>query len=488
LTIDERENLAKRGTKNPQAFEAYLRGRYHFNAFTEEGFAKAIVAYTEAVAHDENYALAYAGIADYYNWLGVFGVLPAQECFQAAIASATKAIEFDDELAEAHASLGFAAVAGNYDWATGEQECRRALELNPKNSTAHVWYSMQLFMEGRFDEGLRHARRGIKFDPLSSFNQHNLGWGFYFARRFDESIRQYQKVVVDNPNYPLGFYGLSWGLRIEKRFTESIEASSRAVELSDNSLFMLTCHGQTLAAAGKHQEAEEILGELEKLSETRFISPYQIAIIYAFLGDKEKTFENLEKSFAARESWTAWMGVEPAFDFVQTEPRYLNLLEQTRNPLFFRADTLDKNLTDYTTQKNLLITNPDSAAEKIPSADKKPNEKPRYFYPTLIGAAVLLAAIVVFTAFHFSNSNQNSNQSVVLLQLVKPKAVAVAVLPFATTGAKDDNEQFLGVGTADLVTSKLSQINQLNVRSASSLRRYLKAEKIAARHRARNRG
>ena len=483
LTIAERENLAKRGTENPQAFEAYLRGRYHWNTFTEDGFAKAIVAYTEAVAHDENYALAYAGIADYYNWLGVFGVLPAQECFQAALASAEKAIEIDDELSEAHAALGFAAVAGNLDWARGERACRRALELNPKNSTAQVWYSIQLFMEGRFDEGLRHARRGIKFDPLSSFNQHNLGWGLYFARRFDESIRQYQKVVAENPNYPLGFYGLSWSLRYQKRFPEAIEAAKRAVELSDNSPFMLISYSQTLAAAGNRNEAEKILSELEKLSESRFISPYHLAIIYSFLGDKDKALENLEKSLAERESWAAWMGVEPAFDFLQSDPRFRNLLEQTKNPLFYQAETIiASNLTDAPTLKNLLITNPDSKAEKLPHSAKTSIKKSRFFYTAIIGAVVLVAALIGFTVLKFKNSEQNygtNDKSVILPESPKSKAVAVAILPFATTGAKNDNDQFLGVGTADLVTSKLSQINALNVRSASSVRRYLKSDKPA---------
>src|SRR5205085_2098749 len=161
LTGEERRRLNKRATDDAEAFEAYLRGRYHWNTFTEEGFAKAIVAYHEAIAHDPNYSLAYAGIADYYNWLGVFGILPAQECFQSAIEAAKKAIELDRNLSEAHAALGFAAVGGLYDWEQGEKSCLRALELNPNNSTAHVWYSIQLFMEGRFNEGLEHARMGI---------------------------------------------------------------------------------------------------------------------------------------------------------------------------------------------------------------------------------------------------------------------------------------------------------------------------------------
>ncbi len=138
LTGEERRQLKKRGTDDPEAFEAYLRGRYHLNTFTEEGFAKAIVAFHQAVSLDPQYALPYAGIADYYNWLGVYGVLPSNECYRAAIEAATKAIELNSELSEAYAALGFAVLVGNYDWARGEEACRRAIELNPHNAQAHV--------------------------------------------------------------------------------------------------------------------------------------------------------------------------------------------------------------------------------------------------------------------------------------------------------------------------------------------------------------
>src|SRR5205085_7761686 len=160
LTGEERRRLNKRATDDAEAFEAYLRGRYHWNTFTEEGFAKAIVSYHQAIACDPNYALAYAGIADYYNWLGVYGVLPPHECFSAAIAAATKAIAINSQLSEGYAALGFAVLAGDYDWARGEAACRRAIDLNPHNAQAHVWYSLQLTMEGRFEEGIAEAKRG----------------------------------------------------------------------------------------------------------------------------------------------------------------------------------------------------------------------------------------------------------------------------------------------------------------------------------------
>jgi serine/threonine protein kinase/Tfp pilus assembly protein PilF len=336
LSGDEREKLARRPTDNAAAFEAFLRGRYHFNTFTEEGFAKAIVAYNQAIALDPNYALAYAGIADYYNWLGVYGVLPAQECFQAAKHNSLQAIELNENLSEAHAALGFAALAGDYDWKRGEEACRRALDLNPHNAQAHVWYSLQLFMEARFDEGEYHARRGIDLDPLTPFNVYNLAWCLYFARRYEDSIRQYEKTIAENPLYGIAYYGLSWTLRKIGRCEEALNASRRAVELSgEDSLFNLAQYGQTLACAGEREEAEAVLARLAAAE--RFVSPYHTAIIYCFLGDKEKTFEYLERSYEAKEAWLVWAGVEPIFDDLRTDERFKNILRRINYPRLYET-------------------------------------------------------------------------------------------------------------------------------------------------------
>ncbi|NOT63579.1 MAG: protein kinase [Acidobacteria bacterium] len=332
LTGEERRQLKKRGTDNPAAFEAYLRGRYHLNTFTEEGFAKAFVAYNQALAIDPSYALPHAGIADYYNWLGVYGVLPPHECYRAARAAAGKAIALDSELSEGYAALGFAALVENYDWARGEAACRRALELNPHNAQAHVWYSLQLTMEGRFEEGLQHARRGLALDPLTPFNGHNLGWCLYFTRRLDESIAQYRRVLDAHPLYPMAHYGLSWTLRLTGRTEEALREAKRWVELSNEGPLVLLLYGQALAAAGQRAEAETILDKLMTVATERHVSFYLVALIHRFLGNEEKTLECLERAYREREAWLVWLGVEPAFDGLRENPRFSALLQQTNNP------------------------------------------------------------------------------------------------------------------------------------------------------------
>ncbi len=339
LTGEERRRLKKRGADDPEAFEAYLRGRYHLNTYTEEGFAKAIVAFHQAASLDPHYALPHAGMADYYNWLAVYGVMPPNECYRAAIAAAVKAIELNSELSEAYAALGFSALVGNYDWARGEEACRRAIELNPHNAQAHVRYSLQLTMEGRFDEGLSHAKRGLELDPLTPFNAHNLGWCLFHARRFDDSIAQYRRVIAAHPLYPLAHYGLSWTLRYLGEHQEALSEAKRSVELSNESPMLMFLYGQAQAAAGLRREAEETVAKLTALAAERHVSFYNVALIHCFLGEREKAFECLERAHAERDPWLVWLGVEPMFDSMRDDPRFTALLQKTNNPAAALAET-----------------------------------------------------------------------------------------------------------------------------------------------------
>ena len=336
LTGGELQEFGKRGTEVPEAFEHYLRGRYHFNSFTEDGFAKAFVSFHTAIAADPNYAHAYAGLADYYNWLGIIGVLPPQECFQPAIQAATKAIEIDDGLSEGHASLGFSLHAGNYEWSKAEHHLRRAMELNPSNANAYVWYSIVLITERRFDEGLDFARRGAEIDPLTPFNHHNIGWGLYFARRFEDAAEQYRRVVAEFPTYSFGYYGLSKIHRITGDTRLAIAESDRAKELMDNSVFSLLAEAECYAADGQVDVAKAKIAELEAMSAERYVSPYQLALAYCYLDERDMALGALERAVEIREAWLNWMGVEPAFDSIRHDRRFDAILEKIGYRMFFK--------------------------------------------------------------------------------------------------------------------------------------------------------
>ncbi|MDX6269084.1 MAG: eukaryotic-like serine/threonine-protein kinase [Acidobacteriota bacterium] len=332
LTGDEREQLAKRGTDNAEAFEVYLRGRYHWNTFNEEGFAKAITCYYRAIALDPDYAAAYTGIADYYNWIGIYGVMPPEECSAAAKEAGARALELDETLPDAHTAYGFAVHTHDLDWDTPIAHFQRARELNPHHAAAHLWQGTQLVMEGSFDSGLPLVRRALELDPLTLFNQHMLGFCLFYARRFDESLAIYREMIETASMHGLGYFGYSWVLGHLGRHEEAIDAAVKAIEFSGPSPFITATLGSAYAAAGRMQEARHVLGELEELAAKRYVSPYYLAIVYSQLGDYERAFQLLEQSFADREAWIVWLGVQPQFDPLRSDARFAALVRRTKNP------------------------------------------------------------------------------------------------------------------------------------------------------------
>ncbi|MBA2341171.1 MAG: protein kinase [Pyrinomonadaceae bacterium] len=326
LTTGERQRLSVRGTNNIEAYEAYLRGRYHWNTFTEEGFAKALTCYYRAIALDPDYALAYTGIADYYNWIGVYAVLPFAESSAAAKEAATKAVELDDTLAEAHSALGFSLLVHDFDWRTADAHHQRAFALNPNYAVGVLWYGYQLTMQGRFEEGIIKARRALELDPFSAFFRHSLGWSYYHARRFEESIAENRKLVAAEPNYAVGHYLFSWLLRHVGAYEEAISEAEKAVALFGRVPYVLTGLGATYAAAGKTGEAQQVLNEINELAKYRYVSPYHLALLYLNLGDKERAFNELERAYAIKDGWLVWLNVEPQLDPLRADARFVNLL------------------------------------------------------------------------------------------------------------------------------------------------------------------
>lgn len=328
MTADERERLAKRGTDNPEAYEAYLRGRFHFNSMTEDGFAKALAAYERAVQLDPSYSLAHTGIADYYYFLAVWGVMASDKCLAECEAAARRAVEIDPDLAEAHAALGF-ALSGRFKWEEGERHVLRALEISPNSALAHLRYGNHLVQQGFVEEAIQHARRSLELDPLSPIYQFSIGWGLYFARRFDECLEQYQSMIAAHPLNPMAYFGLAWVARHVGLHDEALSAMKRAEELSNGSFMMTTARGQAYAAAGMRREAEQVLENIVALRAASYVIPYHVALIYHFLGDKEKTLLALEEAFEQRDLWLVWIGVEPAFDNLCSDTRFQRLLELT---------------------------------------------------------------------------------------------------------------------------------------------------------------
>jgi TolB-like protein/Flp pilus assembly protein TadD len=332
LTGEEQRELSKRGTESPEAYEAYLRGRFYWNTFTEEGFAKALVSYSRAIAIDPTYAAPYGGIADYYNWLGVYGVMPFAECSAAAKEAARKAVELDPTSAEAYTALGFATVTHDFDWTSAERQHLRAIELNPKYATAHQWYGFHLAMEARFDEAVSEMLRARALDPLTPSIMQALGWCYYQARRHDDALNAYRRLLEIEPNFAYGLATYSWTLRSVGEHEEAVRMMQKAVAISGGGQFFQTNLAAAYAAAGREAEAREILAQLEEVAATHYVSPYHLAIIHLRLGERERALSLLEQAYATGDGWLVWLGVEPELDALRDDPRFENLLRRTNNP------------------------------------------------------------------------------------------------------------------------------------------------------------
>jgi serine/threonine-protein kinase len=350
LTGEEQKRLTRRSTENPEAYQFYLKGRYCWNKRTPEGFRKAIEHFEEAIEIDHLYAAAYAGLADSYNMLGTYSALAPREAFPRAKAAAKRALEIDDTLAEAHTSLGYVENSYDWDWMGAEFEFKRAIELNPSYATAHYWYAItHLAAMGRLNEAKSELTQAKELDPLSLIIGTNLGWLSYFARQYDRAIEQYQKTIELDANFGVAYYKLGQAYERKGLPEEAIVQYRKALYLSINSPGIMSALGHACAQAGKPEEARHVLDELNEMSKQRYVSPYFIAEVYRGLGELDKTFEWLEKAVADRSDWLVWIGVEPAFDDLRSDPRFVNLLQriglssaQTQPVLDLSAQSLEQ--------------------------------------------------------------------------------------------------------------------------------------------------
>lgn len=333
LTGSEQNQLNKRGTDNPEAFEAYLRGRYYWNTFSQKGLAKAFEYYSRAISIAPDYALAYSGMADYYNWIGINAVQPFAETSSAAKEYAIKAITFDPTLAEGYSALGFAVLAKDFDWKAAESHYKRALNLKPNYAIGHLWYCQFLTVAGRFDEAVKEGERAYELDSLTPIIQLGLSWTYFYARRYDESIKAARRLVANEPNYGIGYVFMSLALFQTGRYDEAIEARKKCAELLGRTPYTLNWLAAAYAADKQVDKATELLKEIEILSAKYYVSPYLTATVYCNLGEKERALELLEKALEIRDGRLLWLGVDPQFDSLRGNERFENILRATNNPV-----------------------------------------------------------------------------------------------------------------------------------------------------------
>lgn len=323
------QRLIKRHTRNAQAYQLYLKGRYHWNKRNEEGVRKGIDYLQQAIDADPLYAQAYAGLADCYIVLGApLNALPPKEAFSHAKAAATKALEIDDTLAEAHATLGVVKQRFEWDVEGAAQEFRRAIELNPAYATAHQWYAINFEILGQPDADLAEAQRAYEIDPLSIIINARVGHAYYYARRYDEAIEQYKKTLELDPNFAIAHSRLGWAYTQKGMHREAIEEFLRANTLTGESPETVAALKQAFAKFGMRGYWGKVLELEQEKAKHRYVSAYEIAVLYARLGKKEQAFDWLDKAYEERSSALVYLKVDPSFDSLRQDSRFTDLLRR----------------------------------------------------------------------------------------------------------------------------------------------------------------
>jgi serine/threonine protein kinase/tetratricopeptide (TPR) repeat protein len=329
LTGEEKKRLTKRATGNKEAYQLYLQGRYWWNKRTEEGLNKGIEYYQQAIGKDPTYALAYAGLSDSYTSVAIFGFVPPNEAFPRAKEAALKALEIDDTLAEAHASLAFVKSAYDWDWSGAEREFQRAIALNSGSAYAHYFYSVTLRKTGRFDEAIEEGKRAVELDPISLTSNTILGTTFHMARQYDQAIEQMRKTLELDPTFALAHSVLGMAYLQKSMYEQGIAEFERALVISPGYPIALSGLGYGYAVAGKEVEAQKVLDQLNELSKQKYVLALYRAGIYAGLGERDKAFEWLEKSYADRSIGVGFGTiVDPMFDPLRSDPRFQDLLRR----------------------------------------------------------------------------------------------------------------------------------------------------------------
>ena len=330
LAVEEKRLLAKRYTENTQAYHLYLKGVYYRHKWTDEGYQKAIDYFNQAIAVDPNYALAYAGLADTYGALGFAEALAIapQKAWLLAKAAAEKAVNIDNTLAEAHASLALVRLNYEWNWLEVERGLERALALNPYHVGAYHWYSHYLIVMGRMEESLAASLRATELDPLNLGMTVHLGFHYYCARQYDQAIEQCSKTIELDPGFHEAHQFLGWAYEQKKMYEEAIAEIQKAISLSGGRPYWVAALGHVYAVSGQKEEAQKILDELKELSKRRYVSPFDIALTYTGLGEMDQAFIWLQEAYEQRSGWFPYIKVYPIFDALRSDPRFADLLRR----------------------------------------------------------------------------------------------------------------------------------------------------------------
>lgn len=328
LTRSEQRLVVKRGTENEAAFQSFVRGRAYWAQFTPGGFVQARECFGRAIELDSSYALAHVGMADVCTWSMNVGTVPEAQALQPMYDHARRAVELDERLGEAHASLAFATWLLHRDFSAAEKHFRLAIELNPSDANAHEWFSEVLLAVGRAEESLAHSERAEALDPLSPRTRALVSWHRCQMGRFDEALAKADECVALASQFALGHFMRGHALERLGRFDDALDALHTADTLFGGGWLSSYVRGFALAGAGRLDEARTLARELVEASHTSYVKMWFLAAVHTAIGDLGTAFGYFERSLADRETWTMWFGVEPRLEKLRGDHRYLLLLRR----------------------------------------------------------------------------------------------------------------------------------------------------------------
>lgn len=334
LSPEERKHLTKRYTHKADAYHHYLKGSFCSDTRTEEGLQKGIEHFHQAIERDPGYALAYVGLADSYTLLGcgTYGALSSKNAKAEAKAMAVRALALDATLAEAHTSLAFVRFRFDWAWAGAEKGFERALELNPRNPRTHHWYALFLAAMGRHDRALEEIKQAQKLDPLAVTIRTAHGRILHFARQYDRAIEQFQKTLELDPNFVPAHFDLGASFEQKSMFQEALKEFQTCVALSGGRLIYVAAVAEAYGRLGKIDEALTILGQLQDASSEQYVSPSDMVLIYASVGEKDQAFAWLERAYQQRDASLVWFKVAPEFDTLRSDTRFEELASRMNFP------------------------------------------------------------------------------------------------------------------------------------------------------------
>jgi DNA-binding winged helix-turn-helix (wHTH) protein/TolB-like protein/Flp pilus assembly protein TadD len=326
----EQKHHTRRYTENNEAYQAYLKGRFFWNKRTVASFRNAVAHFQQAIRLDPNYALAYVGLADTYTLLSFFTIAAPNDVFPKAQEAANRALAIDPTLAEAYVALGQVKSVYEWDWDGAEEQFQKGLALNANDPNLHHWRSLNLMAMGRLEDARASMQRALALDPLLLITKVNLGRIDYYAGRYDQAIEQYRRALELDGNFARAHLRLGMAYAQRGQYVEALAEFDKTREIAGDTPQVAAHIAHTLALSGKKSEARARLAELERPSARQYVPPYDIALIFVGLGEKEQAFAWLEKAYTDRSSEMIYFKIEPMLAPLRSDPRFQDLLRRMK--------------------------------------------------------------------------------------------------------------------------------------------------------------